>query len=351
VCEADTDFGGGFILHAVTLVEQGRTLDDGLERNLDCGGTSPTRNVKGRMAQAGRVTIGSRFDRSDSPDWSFKIPVAPGVYTLYASTPDRIVIRRGIDATRNVSLAAINTNTEGAELAPFTFELSNAAPDAEVNVAVRIEQQSSTFPGTMYYGPPEGAKLVPTNVLVPDDNQTVSVLTDSFTFEDGFTRDASLASRRPFRIGDDATWTMPAQIEGVHWTTGASPAVSWTSLPPLTVLIADVSGNAPGQPDPISYSADLSPSFRATGAHGIVFDTDLPGYKPEWLIDDSLGYNRDVFVQRYANPLEPEHGVIDSSEVIDVIDPTAPAAANARAAAPRSTPDIESLSRAHRIAK
>lgn len=351
VCESDTDFGGGFIVHDVFVSLQARTLQDGAELDTGCDKPGPTRHVKGRMAQGGRVSIGGNFSGSSDSDWSFQIPVAPGVYTLYASTHDRVVIRRGVDATRNVTLAPINTNTEGAELSPFAFTLTNGDPEAAVSVAVRIEQQSATFPGTMYYGAPEGARVIPTNVLTPDDNQTVSVLTDKYTYEDGVSRDYSLAQRHPFRIGDDATWTMPAQIEGVAWNTdGVNPEVHWSSLPPFTRFSADILGGRRGTSDSITYIAELSPAFLATGVTGVAFDVDtLPGFRREWQIDYSFGYNRDVFGQYFSNPLEPEHGVINSSEILDFVDTLAPSEIGA--AARRRTPDRESLSGARRTLK
>lgn len=336
VCVADIVFDGTVFGHSVNVVQFARTPGDGAELAADtCApAEATTRDVSGHMAQAGRVLVGDSFDVSNVDDWTFQIPVLKGTYTLYASTADRIVIRRGLQVNRSVVIAPIDANVEGNLLQPASFVVTN--PDGVATRAVvRIEQQAATFPGSIFSGPSDAARAIPTAVLTPDDNQTVSLQAPTVeTFFDG-QRTSLRASRRPWRIGDDPVFTLPAQFGTPFWFTNGNgdDVVFWSATPDFTIFTADVVGSGVDPSFSNSYSIDMSRSFEAqTFVSSLTFDTQIPGFQPAWKIDHAAGYFRDLSSQFLSNAAAPEHGVINSSSISDSIDPVGFAADGARTA-------------------
>jgi hypothetical protein len=137
--------------------------------------------------------------------------------------------------TSDVTLSPpIDVNAEGVPLASVAFTIPNAAPNATLQAAVRIEQASATFPGPMYLGPAATARAIPDAVLTADDNQTASLREILDTTGDGFTRETVRSLRKPFHVGDPTAFTMPGPIVGTQWSMNGigELAVGWNALPP-----------------------------------------------------------------------------------------------------------------------
>lgn len=338
VCVTDVVFNGTVFGHNVNVQQYARTLGDGAElAAISCNtpSSATTRDVSGHVAQAGRVLVGDGIASSSVDDWTFQIPVLKGTYTLYASSADRIVIRRGVQATRSVVVAPIDANVEGNALVPVSFTVTNPGGVA-TRAVVRVEQQAGNLPGTFFNGPSDAALAIPTAVLTPDDNQTVSLQAPTLeTLFDG-QRSTLLASRRPWRIGDDPTFTLPEQFGSPFWFTDGNgdDVVFVGSRPNYTLFLADEFGNGADPSFSIGYTIDVSRSFgAATFFNTLTFDTQIPGFLPAWRIDHSLGYFRDLTSQFLSNAAAPEHGLIESSTISDTINPTAFAADGAATAA------------------
>src|SRR6185503_12457822 len=89
-------------------------------------------------------------------------------------------------------------------------------------------------------------------------------------------------------------------------------------LPPFTLFSEFIGGSALFPLTPPSYLVELSPRFiAATRIQQFKIDTDIPGFQPQWLVDFTEFYNRDLTVQNV-----PEPGLVATSEVTESIDPT-----------------------------
>jgi hypothetical protein len=343
VCEIPFDTGGGTTLIERDVWQAARTPGDGLNLTSEvCFAPDPTpfHNVFGAMVQGGNVILGNNSENFPFSNWGFDLFVPEATYNLYADTADHIAIRRGIAVTADTTLTPpIDVNAEGVPLVNVAFTIPNAAPNSIHEAAVRIEQASATFPGPMYLGPAATAKAIPSAVLTAGDNQTASVREILNSTGDGYTRVTERSLRKPFHVGDPTAFTEPGPIVGTQWSMNGlgELAVGWNALPPDLLYITDIEGNATGHPDPIFYFADLSPAFlSATGVQKSLVDTNIPGFHPEWKIDYTLGYTRDLIAQ---TALDGELGVIRTTSVTDTVAPTAPVigrrSAPSRPAAPR----------------
>jgi hypothetical protein len=113
------------------------------------------------------------------------------------------------------------------------------------------------------------------------------------------------ALRRPFRVGGDTAYTLPAPLTGIQWAAGTGKlAVSWTTRPPQDDAIAFATGTSPNGTDSATASVDLSVAFlAATGIATASLVNDAPGYKPEWNIDLANQYTREIDFQSVTGGL------------------------------------------------
>jgi hypothetical protein len=224
--------------------------------------------------------------------------VADGNYDLLAATSDRIAVRRAI-AIAGADLAVttpVDVAQEGAALADVAFSAANATAGEQLLASVLVETASSArMP--LYAGSSATAKVAPESVLQATDSQTVSVQALS-TQPPASTTGRAL--RRSFRVGDNASYTLPSPIAAVHWTLDSGrPAVSWTSRPDLDNMFAFTDGNSTDAQHSASNGIDLSVSFlTATGITQATIDTDITGLKPEWKVDLAHQYTRELDFQR-----------------------------------------------------
>jgi hypothetical protein len=89
-------------------------------------------------------------------------------------------------------------------------------------------------------------------------------------------------------------YTLPPAIGDLQWKVeGGQLSASWTSLPDLDQLIMFAFGAAGGTVGRPFYELTASAQFFATtGVEQLGFDTEIPGYEPEWRIGLASGYQR-----------------------------------------------------------
>jgi hypothetical protein len=307
----------------------GRTLDDSHELSF-CDVLPTEHTVTGHMVQPGFVQIGDNNDRSTVPDWDFSIPVPSGSFDLIATSADAIAIRRGLAIDGDLAVTpAVDLAQEGTGLVGVAFSAPNATADETTQVSVGLLNPTTPFiPARIFLGPLATAKAAPDPALLASDTQSASVR--------AFVGTGFRAQRRPFRVGGDAVYTLPPPLTGVQWTVADGElSMHWATLPEFTVFSEFVGGSALFPLTPPSYLVDLSPQFiAATRIHDFTIDTDIPGFRPEWTVDFTNFYDRDLTVQNLPEPF-----VVITSEVTEFIDPTQ-LAPQARAALPRTTAPV-----------
>ena len=290
-----------------------RTLDDSHDLVAPCNTSPVEHNVTGVMAQAGFLQIGNTFRGSATDAWSFHLFLADGSYDLFATTADRIAIRRGVVVDGDLAVTPnVDAVQEGTALADVAFTITNGAADEELQARVGLETPTTRVPARIYQGAITTAKAAPDAAMIASDRQTASLRALKGT--------ALRALRRPFHVGGDTTFTLPIGIGDPRWTIdNAQITAGWTALPDLHALSLDTSGTSSDVSRGASYQLDLSASYLATtGITQARIDTDIPGYRPEWKVNFATSYVRDMFSQRVAD------GVISTSSISEQFNPMAP---------------------------
>jgi hypothetical protein len=271
-----------------------QTLDDERALAQSCDYTPPVRHpVDGVMVQGGRLQLGDAVRASSTPSWSFDLSVLSGTHDLLAMTTDRIALRHAVAITGATTVTPpIDVVQEGALFADVTFTATNAAPAETLAASVHLDRPIT--PLGVYRGPIAPAKVAPDSVLVATDAQTVSIqATDGAAFR---------ALRRPFRVGGNTMYTLPAPVTGAQWEIArGNLAASWSSIPEFDVFTVDASGASDATKFQNHYLS-LSPRFvAATGLTRASIDTDIPGYKPEWKVNFARPYYRRMSLQRVVS--------------------------------------------------
>jgi hypothetical protein len=177
---------------------------------------------------------------------------------------------------------AVDVTRDGIAFATAAFSASNAAPDETLSAVAYLQNPTLVLAADLPISPLDAVKVAPDPALAAGDTQSVEVRA---------TRGAMVrALRRPFRVGGDTTYTLPAAIGNLQWTlAGQQLAASWSTMPDLDELsMLAFSGPSTGVRPlyQLSASADF---LSATGIQQIGFDTDVPGYHPDWKIDFARG--------------------------------------------------------------
>jgi len=281
------DYGG-----VSGVVQIGRTLDESDDLGAMCPKSSGSHKVTGVMAQAGTMVFGKHLEFSTDPDpWEFQFFVDDGAYDLLALTDDRIEVRRQVAINADQVLAGVDVVQQGMPLAQVAFSAANAAAGETLRASVLLGTADSAQ-AEIYEGPLAAVKVAPEAVLAATDRQTVSLR--ATTVAAGTTM--GRAVRRPFRVGGDAAYTLPSPLSGVQWAVESNQlVVSWTSRPDSDYLIASASGSSADGKVFTSNVLDLSAAFlAATKIKRATFASDVPGYKPEWLVDLTHEYDREL---------------------------------------------------------
>jgi hypothetical protein len=306
-----------------------RTPDDPRDLSF-CDPLPPQHEVTGHMVQPGFVQIADSGERSSVPDWDFDILVPSGSFDLIATSADAINVRRGISVDGDLAVTPpVDLAQEGTALVDVAFSAPNATPDEITLVSVGLFTQTTALPARVFLGPLDAAKAAPDAALIPSDTQSASVRASS--------GNALRALRRPFRVGGDTVHTLPPPLAPVQWKViDGEISVHWTALPPFTTFSEFIGGSALFPLTPPSYLVDLSPRFiAATRIRHFQIDTDIPGFQPQWLVDFTDFYSRNLTVQKVPAP-----GVVITNNISEIIEPAQPQLAlQARAtAAPSIAP-------------
>jgi hypothetical protein len=290
VCEDPTN-GGTYIWQAA------RTPEDAHDVALECVLTLPSGHaVTGHMVQAGSVYLAESIDTRDYADWDFQLVAPNGTYDLVAVTDDRIAIRRAITIDGDLAVTPqVDVAQQGTALVDVGFTIANAEPDETLVAAVFLETQTSSVPATVYHGPIAMARVVPSSAFVATDIQAASMR--------AINGPALRALRRPFRAGDNTEYILPPPLGGVQWAIESDNlSASWMTLPELDLLMANVYGWATDSVRVSIHNVKMTARFVATtGITRLTLDTDIPGYKPEWKVDFTGPYIRELFAQRTVN--------------------------------------------------
>jgi hypothetical protein len=276
------------------------------------------------MAQAGTMVFGDHLEGSGTPGWQFQFFVPDGAYDLLAATADRMAIQRQISISADVTLPTVDVVADGTPLADVAFTATNAASGEQLRASVLVGTAGSVQAG-LYFGPSASAKVAPESLLTATDSQTVSLHAMNGT--------AGRALRRPFRVGGDTAYTLPDPLGGIQWTAGTGKlAVSWTTRPEQDYIGAFAVGTSPDGRDSATVSVDLSVAFlAATGIETASLVNDAPGYQPEWNVDLTNQYSREIDFQSVTNGLIATNW---DTELVNAAPVAGSATARANAAAP-----------------
>jgi len=309
-----------------SVTQIGRTLDESHDLGTVCTKPSGSHTVTGQMAQAGTIVFGDHAEVSPDPAWEFQFHVDDGAYDLLAVTDVRIGVRRKIPVTADLTISPAVDLQQGMPLADVAFSAANATAGETLEASVLVGTADSAQ-AEVYVGPSTTAKVAPEAALTATDNQTVSLRALTATTNAVTGRSV----RRPFRVGGDTVYKLPAPLSGVQWAVeNHQLGVSWTSRPDTAYLVASasvMSGEGPGAVLPRN-SLDLSAAFlAATGITRATFATDIPGEKPAWLVDLTGAYTRELEFQNVTGGVTTSIWV---DETLNSATPLHPASATQR---------------------
>lgn len=275
-----------------------------------CEVPTSAHQVTGTMLQPGFVQLGDAGARSTAPNWSFQLTEPSGIFDLVATTTDAIATRRTQVINADVAIQpAIDMTVEGKPLGAISFTAPNADPAETTQVSVGLlTAHNPNIPARIFLGALSPAKAAPDTALIATDVQSASVR--------GIDGPALRALRRPIRIGGNTAYTLPPPLGGVQYTVvNGQISVSWTSLPDLDFLQLFIGGNAAGGLTPVDYGLDMSASFvAALGTRHIAIDTAIEGFRPDWTVDFTQPYSRDLTAQKGT-----ELGTLTTSELTELV--------------------------------
>ena len=248
-------------------------------------GTAPqpsTVEVMGEMAQPGTLALWSQQTGTTAP-WSFDFHIAPGPHDLIAYDSSRVLIRRDLSITTNMTLPTTDlTGAASLVRVPATVQGATSAEKLDVFVDWQTANASTAFDDrtTTLIAPPSslvasGDKLTAEAMLTASSGSTY---TDRFAWQ-------------PF-TGSETAFQMPPLLTGVTFApAGAPPSASWGSLPDHQW----VSFGAYTATNQLSVE-DSSGWLAAHPASSISFDDEPPGYQPSWRVALSGPYTCGLYV-------------------------------------------------------
>jgi hypothetical protein len=199
-----------------------------------------------------------------------------------------VLIKRDVAVTTDLTLAEpIDVAQNGTPFVTTSFSITDATASETLRATAFLETGTNSLAALLYNGPPTMATVIPDAGLRATDNQTVSLRAFT-TISDGI---LLRAVRRPFRIGGDTSYTLPAPLVNPQWAfelqaNGAvGVSLTWTQLSLIGNFTEEFSGTTHDGTD-ANYELDLTEKFvAATSTASMRIDTDIAGYKPEWRID------------------------------------------------------------------
>lgn len=325
VCNA----GNGFIISTRQIA---RTPEDGRELDMACEELPLSdATITGKMQQAGSVAVGGARDFSDLANWSFTFGVPAGTYDLIAFSDERISIRAGLAVTDTLDAGTVDV-AQGAALVPAALSVTNAAAGELLEAQVLVSTPR-TSAGYIHLGTPATARVAPAELLTGDVRQSVELA--------AYRGDNVRSTRRDFRAGDPASFTLPEPLEGLAFDTGGGDlAATWPALPEHDAVRVSVAGST-ADDNSRKHALELSARFlAATAATGAAFDTDFPGYQPAWRPSYTREYLREVQVVRDGD------GERRTSTAWTLVNPKPPGQAQRTGQRPRDQPGTSPARRA-----
>jgi len=282
VCE-DSSFG-------VTVVELGQLPDEG-EAAIACGTLGAASHaITGHMVQAGRVVAGSGQASSTTADWDFSLANDDGTYDVVAATADAIAVRRNVVLAGDQVLAqAIDVAAEGLPQVSIPASVTNADAGESVNARVTLRPKTNTVSAIVFSGAPANARIVIPTALLATDRQRATITAKQGNFQRSLSRIVT--------AGADTSFTLPPRLDNPQWTVdNGELQLRLGSLPPGNQYIVDAFASSADFSKSFFYSISMSDRFATQSAlTHVTLDTNIPGFKPEWLIDFNAEYSRDVF--------------------------------------------------------
>jgi hypothetical protein len=135
--------------------------------------------------------------------------------------------------------------------------------------------------------------------------------------------------RKPFRVGDSGSYTLPPAIGPIQWSMNdGALVVSWTDRPQTSRIFATSLGLSSDGTHTAANVLQLSENFlAATAITEATYAIDLPDYKPEWKIDFARQHRRALDVQTVTPPQNAtnwKHELINLENAPALLQPRAP---------------------------
>jgi hypothetical protein len=265
-----------------------RTPEDSRSLTAPCDPPVREGAITGHMVHAGHVHVGAASVHSDVADWDVRLSAPLGVRDLIANTDAGMAVRRGLQLTGALALdKPIDVVKEGTALIALGFVVENAKLDETLAAAVEITTVNSTT-GRIYEGPLASVKIASDAALIESDTQSVSL--------EATRAGARRTLRRPFQLGDDTVYTLPPTMGEPQWSLdGDRLSVDMPELPEVDNVLVSAAGSTGEGTQLASYELDLSSAYlRTVQPTTAVIDIDIPGYEPEWKIDFTKNYSRQL---------------------------------------------------------
>ena len=264
------------------------------------GSGDPPVSVKGTMVQPGSVATEVFNEvKSTTPNWSFELLVDPGVKDFVASGNNRVVVRRGIDASKATTLAKIDVVADptSVALSDLALTVNGVLAGDTVSNRTRLTTRNFTLANISRAGGTT-VKLAPDTLLQTNERQNITVNVDN--------GDAFRAVFFRHSATSPTTFDLLPPVAGV---TFAAQSATWTSLPPGDVEL-DIEG-----------ATTFTHIFATKGFVGtattLTETTDIPGFQDEWkptnpdfrdllVFDNGNGFSRESGIQEVLGALQKD---------------------------------------------
>jgi hypothetical protein len=278
--------------NSVNIIEMGRLPDEG-DITVGCATQKTgTHAITGHMVQAGKVVAGFTQRSSSVANWDFSLTVPDGTYDVVATTADSIAVRRGIAVLGSeVAVQAIDVAQEALPLVSTPLSVTNAIGSEGVTARVSLRPQTNVLSATVFKGAPADARVIVPSSLLASDLQRASITATEGPF-----------SRSVFRtvaIGGDTSFTLPPRLPTPQWSVeNGELQMRLGAMPEGEQFTVDAFSILSDRPT-IFHDFEASKRFVAeSGLTQVTLETtNVPGFKPEWVIDFGQEYFRDVFAE------------------------------------------------------
>jgi hypothetical protein len=256
---------------------EGRFAVDFADVDMSCGSGGTSSRISGVTAPDAMVYAGLTPDLPADAAGMYGLFVHSGLHDVFAvleGTPSRLLVRRGVDASSDVTLD-LPIETEGIDMPTMTPVVTGALSD---QVSVYADLTTGSFTDYVFFGSgPTSTPIPPASVVVATDHAAIGASTH--------TADGSVGCGRQVPLGPTPpTLELPALYSADFDTTqlvwDADDAVEWElaalSLRPVF---------QPGQTRAVSATFYSSGGWLdAAGAGQVLSVPDLstlPGWTPE----------------------------------------------------------------------